>query len=400
MKATWFKNSDTNPITIGAIDSHMQIISKVAMLLLVILQITFLTSFSQVPQKMSYQAVIRNASNILVKNTSVGIKISILQGSISGTTVFSETHSPTTNESGLVSFEIGGGSIVTGSLTGIDWASGSYFLKTDIDPMGGINYTISGANQLLSVPYSLYAQYSQNAKSAENGISAEQSDAIIANTAKISYPEADAAKLAGMDGSETILTAGTNVIITGSGTAANPYLINSTLEGGGTLRYVGELFQGGVIFYVDHTGIHGLICSMVDLTISSIWSDISSLLGSPAQSDWNGQGNTNAIVAQSVSVSAADLCDSYTNPDYGTGAYSDWYLPAIDDLNVLFNARRFVNKALESDGNETTKSITKSNYWSSSEVGSNFAWVYSFNTGNPNVNNKNINNFVRAIRSF
>jgi hypothetical protein len=393
MKPIYIKIQDTIPITIGKIISNLQIISKVTILLFIILHSTHFSSFAQAPDKMSYQAVIRNASGTLVKNTSVGIKISAIQGSASGTVVYTETHSATTNESGLVTIEIGGGTIVTGGFANINWTIGPYFLKTEIDPTGGNNYTISGVGQLLSVPYSLYA------KTSENAITAAQAEAIIANTAKISYPAKDASKLAGIDGSETKVTAGTNVIITGEGTSLNPYLIRATIEGGGT-HFIGELYQGGVVFYVDQTGAHGLICSMIDLTASSLWSDVSSYIGPAAQSDWNGQSNTNAIVAQSISTSAADLCDNYINSDYGTGVYTDWYLPAIDDLNILFNARRFVSKTLDSDNDGTTTSLNKTNYWSSTENGGNFAWIYSFITGNPNVNNKNLTNNVRAIRAF
>lgn len=113
--------------------------------------------FAQAPQKLSYQSVIRNAANNLVINQSVGIQISILQGSATGTVVFAETHNTTSNANGLVSIEIGGGTVVSGSFSGIDWANGPYFIKTETDPAGGTNYTITGTTQLLSVPYAMYA---------------------------------------------------------------------------------------------------------------------------------------------------------------------------------------------------------------------------------------------------
>jgi hypothetical protein len=115
----------------------------------------FLNATAQAPQKMSYQAVIRNASNALVVNTSIGMRISILQSSASGTPVFVETQTTTTNANGLASIAIGSGTPVTGSFTGIDWANGLYFIKTETDPTGGTSYTITGTSQLLSVPYAL-----------------------------------------------------------------------------------------------------------------------------------------------------------------------------------------------------------------------------------------------------
>jgi len=113
--------------------------------------------FAQAPQKMSYQAVIRNNSDDLVLSTPVGMKISILQGSPAGTIVYSEIQNSSTNANGLVSMEIGTGTPLTGTFAGINWATGPYFIKTETDPTGGANYTIAGTNQLMSVPYALFS---------------------------------------------------------------------------------------------------------------------------------------------------------------------------------------------------------------------------------------------------
>ena len=121
-----------------------------------------ITSVAQVPDKMSYQAVVRNASNQLVISSSIGIRISILKGSVSGVEVYTETQMPTSNTNGLISLEIGDGSVVSGDFSGIDWSNGPYFVKTEIDPNGGSNYTISGITQLLSVPYALYAKTAES----------------------------------------------------------------------------------------------------------------------------------------------------------------------------------------------------------------------------------------------
>ena len=114
--------------------------------------------FAQPPNKMSYQAVIRNSSNALVTNQSVGMRISILQSSASGSSVYVETQAPVTNTNGLASIEIGGGTAVSGNFANINWANGPYFIKTETDPTGGTNYTIVGTSQLLSVPYALHAK--------------------------------------------------------------------------------------------------------------------------------------------------------------------------------------------------------------------------------------------------
>ena len=119
-------------------------------------------SFAQIPQKMSYQSVIRNTEGNLVVNAATGVQISILKDTPTGQAVYVETMTNTTNENGLLSIEIGGGTPVLGSFAQIDWATGTYFVKTETDPTGGTNYTIVGTGQLLSVPYALYAGSSKN----------------------------------------------------------------------------------------------------------------------------------------------------------------------------------------------------------------------------------------------
>jgi uncharacterized protein (TIGR02145 family) len=127
--------------------------------LLTILAAVLLTAgvFAQSPEQMSYQAVIRDAGNNLVTSQAVGMQISILQASTSGTAVYVETQTGTTNANGLLSIEIGGGTVESGSFEAIDWANGPYFIKTETDPAGGTSYKITGTSQLFSVPYALHA---------------------------------------------------------------------------------------------------------------------------------------------------------------------------------------------------------------------------------------------------
>ncbi len=112
---------------------------------------------AQAPQRLSYQAVVRNTADALVTNAAVGMRISILQGSANGPAVYVETHSGTTNDNGLLSLEVGGGTVVSGNFGTINWGANSYWMRTEADPDGGTSYTISGTSQLLSVPYALHA---------------------------------------------------------------------------------------------------------------------------------------------------------------------------------------------------------------------------------------------------
>lgn len=115
----------------------------------------YLSIFAQSPDLMSYQAVVRDAENNLLANQTVAVQISILQGAPNGTAVFTEVHSLSTNDNGLISLEIGDG--VGDDLSTVDWSAGPYYLKTETDPDGGSNYTIESTTQLLSVPYAKYA---------------------------------------------------------------------------------------------------------------------------------------------------------------------------------------------------------------------------------------------------
>ena len=117
-----------------------------------ILVIAIAAAFAQAPQKMSYQAVVRDANNMLVTEQPVSVQVSILAGSPQGATVYVETHQVTTNANGLMTLEVGAGNVVAGEFASIPWGMGLFFLKTEVDPDGGTNYTIEGVQQLMSVP--------------------------------------------------------------------------------------------------------------------------------------------------------------------------------------------------------------------------------------------------------
>ena len=125
-----------------------------------------LTTFAQSPDLMTYQAVLRDVENHLLTNQAIAIQISILQSTPNGTSVYTEIHTLNTNDNGLVSLVIGDG--VSGDdFSMIDWSAGPFFLKSETDPAGGTNYTITTTSQLLSVPYAKYADEAGNVFSGD-----------------------------------------------------------------------------------------------------------------------------------------------------------------------------------------------------------------------------------------
>ncbi|PIZ06111.1 MAG: hypothetical protein COY57_03730, partial [Flavobacteriales bacterium CG_4_10_14_0_8_um_filter_32_5] len=228
------------------------------------------------PQKMSYQAVIRDGNNVLITSTTVGMKISILQGAAMGgiTPVYVETQTPTSNINGLVSLEVGSGTVVSGIFASIDWANGPFYIKTETDPTGGTNYTITGTSQLLSVPYALHAKTAETvigtiteidpvftAWNRSTGISITESQISDLNhftTADEIDPSVPTGTVSGQmqywNGVAWVVIApGTN-----GQTLTNCY---GTPTWGGTCTppAIGDNLQGGIVFYILQSGDPGYV---------------------------------------------------------------------------------------------------------------------------------------------
>lgn len=109
---------------------------------------------AQAPSRFSYQAIIRDGGGIVQTNEAITLGLELHQTTATGPTVYEETHAETTNAFGLVNVQVGGGAVVSGSITTIDWSDGPYFIEVKVD---GVSM---GTTQLLSVPYALYAEES------------------------------------------------------------------------------------------------------------------------------------------------------------------------------------------------------------------------------------------------
>lgn len=119
------------------------------------------SSVAQIPKGLNFQTIVRDNTGKPLVSRNVNFKISILQGGASGTLVYAEEHRAITNEFGLVNLLLGYGFPISGKFDMIKWADGSLFLKTEIDPNGGINYELSNVSPFLSVPYALYSENTQ-----------------------------------------------------------------------------------------------------------------------------------------------------------------------------------------------------------------------------------------------
>lgn len=156
---------------------------------------------------------------------------------------------------------------------------------------------------------------------------------------------------------------------------------------------IGDTYQGGIVFYLDPSGCHGLIVSPTDLSVASGW--------------WNGtfydtraygtglfEGEVNTEVAQMLqggTTNAVGMCYNYAG-----GGYTDWYLPSTYELKLMDrNIGQLNTLGLGNIGN-----FGDYTYWSSTEIQIYSCWSMEFSTGNYYEHNKNTSIAVRAVRSF
>jgi hypothetical protein len=135
---------------------------------------------AQSPLKFNYQGIARDNAGKELKSQNLGIRINIHYLSGSGTIIYQEKHTATTNNFGVFTVKVGAGTVLSGTFSTINWADGPYYIETELDPTGGTSYSSMGTSQLISVPYALYAANSGSAMKAGSGITIK-GDSIINN---------------------------------------------------------------------------------------------------------------------------------------------------------------------------------------------------------------------------
>ncbi len=301
-----------------------------------------------------------------------------MQGSASGTAVYVETQTPTTNANGLVSIEIGDGTTVSGNFSTIDWVNGPYFIKTETAPTGGTNYTIAGTSQLLSVPYALHAK---TAESLSGGVTETHpvftawnksyndltSKPVIADTVTAILDTTTQFVRTEVDGSvtnelQTINRTGLTVTLSnGGGTyqdSINTYTAGDGIDitnnvVSGKKYQVGDFAQGGIVFWVDETGQHGLVCAKQDQSTGVRWY-AGTYGNTQAKGDgpFAGEVNTSIIIAAQVvigddgSTYAARICNELQITE-NEKTYGDWYLPSKEKVHYQAPSHKVVKQEMD-----------------------------------------------------
>jgi hypothetical protein len=367
---------------------------------------------AQAPQGIPYQAVARNSSGAVLASTAISVRFTIRDSIATGAIKYRETFSVTTSAQGIFSVNVGQGAPVTGTFAGINWGANAKFMQIEIDPTGGSSYIDMGTQQMMSVPYALFAERTS-------------ASVVIGNLfLTTTTPNTFSGTINCISGGNIICDGGMEVITKGVcwSTTHNPTiaLSSKTIDGNGVGQYsstvtllvpnttyyfrayltnisgtyygnevsittppflIGMNYGGGIVFYIDSTGSHGLISMSTNLA-SYQWGPTPVFLGATGTAVGTGISNTNIVVASyGFSYTAAGLCKAHS----GSG-YSDWYLPSKDELEIMYTQRSIL--------------LMSGNYWSSSESNANNAWIKNFSTGSGGYGLKGNSIYIRAIRSF
>jgi len=312
---------------------------------------------AQTPQGINYQAVAYDANGFELANQEIGIRLGILLETADAESSYTETHQITTNNFGLFSLLISQGNS-TDDFSSLNWENGA-FLKVELDEDLDGEYMLMGVSSFNAVPYALFAPI-------DNRI-----DSLVSLfDYKFSLMSSPIQESLDMGVSFTDL-----------------FSVGFQKD-----QFIGLNYQGGIVFYIDETGEHGLVAAMEDLTSDYEWGcHGTELSGADGTAIGTGYQNTLDIVSgcSETPIAASDAIA------YESGGYSDWYLPSKHELLIMYNTIRQAHEYTDDIGG-----FVDTWYWSSSESNDSNAWFVSFSNGNAGNFFKTTPGRVRVIRAF
>lgn len=329
-------------------------------LVFIFLLLAELSTFGQAPDLVSFQALARDSSQNILINSLLLVRFSIHNNSVNGPTVYQEEHSTTTNGFGQFSLNLGGGVSSTGSFDSINWGQGAKYLQIEIRKSTNEPFINLGGEQLLSVPYALYAKNTELPPGTQGGLLYWNGSAWV-----------------------SIGTGTTNQILT---------WCNGQPQWGPCQLNIGDPFEGGVIGYIlqpedpgyNPQQTHGIIAAPFDQSIGAPWGCFNQLLGYYDTNIGAGFVNTKGIIRLCNTAGiAAYICDTLT-----LNGYTDWFLPTYDELNKLYLNKNLIG------------GFSNDFYWTSSEFNINNTYGQDFGTGVQSSQGKYALLKVRAIRYF
>ncbi|OBX23683.1 MULTISPECIES: DUF1566 domain-containing protein [Bizionia] len=347
-----------------------------------------LTGYAQNAQQdfINYQGVASDSSGDPMTNATIAIQIALKFGSSTATASYIETHSVTTDASGVFSLQIGDGSAISGTYNTLNWGVDASYLTISL------NGTEVGTTEMVAAPYALYAKKADESQTLTNVITFGNSANGQIKDVVDPTNNQDAATKIYVDNQIDLKIAAFDARLTDIET--NLADLDTRLSALEPVT-IGQYREGGIVIWIDGTGEHGLVCAVEDQSAGIQWYNGSNIT-TGATDYTDGSSNTDAIIAAQGPVEtdyAAGLARAYSG-----GGYNDWFLPSPAQLEFMDNNKAIINsKSLLHNGTELSAIYY---YWSSRETASDTGIIWSFSDGNGYNSFKSSTYGVRAIRAF